>query len=88
MVGQRDRITLAASGDLAAGAAAARRLPSVEDATAREDGLDLLLSDARTVLPRVLETVADAGVEVRSVEVVEPDLEAVFLHLTGKALRD
>ena len=24
----------------------------------------------------------------RSVEVDEPDLEAVFLHLTGKALRD
>ena len=23
-----------------------------------------------------------------SVEVIEPDLEAVFLHLTGKALRD
>ena len=32
---------------------------------------------------------ADAsGVEVSSVEVIEPDLEAVFLHLTGKALRD
>ena len=28
------------------------------------------------------------GVSVTSVEVVEPDLEAVFLHLTGKALRD
>jgi hypothetical protein len=28
------------------------------------------------------------GVAVTSVEVVEPDLEAVFLHLTGKALRD
>jgi hypothetical protein len=25
---------------------------------------------------------------VTSVELVEPDLEAVFLHLTGKALRD
>jgi ABC-2 type transport system ATP-binding protein len=25
---------------------------------------------------------------VVGVEVVEPDLEAVFLHLTGKALRD
>jgi hypothetical protein len=25
---------------------------------------------------------------VTGVEVVEPDLEAVFLHLTGKALRD
>jgi len=32
--------------------------------------------------------VAAAGAAVRSVEVIEPDLEAVFLHLTGKALRD
>ena len=28
------------------------------------------------------------GAIVRSVEVAEPDLEAVFLHLTGRALRD
>jgi ABC-2 type transport system ATP-binding protein len=28
------------------------------------------------------------GVEVTGVDVSEPDLEAVFLHLTGKALRD
>jgi len=27
-------------------------------------------------------------VSIRSVEVTEPDLEAVFLHLTGRALRD
>jgi ABC-2 type transport system ATP-binding protein len=32
--------------------------------------------------------VAAAGAIVRSVEVAEPDLEAVFLHLTGRALRD
>jgi hypothetical protein len=25
---------------------------------------------------------------VQSVDIEEPDLEAVFLHLTGKALRD
>ena len=25
---------------------------------------------------------------IRGVEVIEPDLEAVFLHLTGRALRD
>jgi hypothetical protein len=29
-----------------------------------------------------------AGVEIQSVEVREPDLEAVFLKLTGRALRD
>ncbi len=40
------------------------------------------------MLPELLRTAADAGVAVSSVEVSEPDLEAVFLHLTGKALRD
>ena len=37
---------------------------------------------------RLLEAAEHAGAEVTSVELVEPDLEAVFLHLTGKALRD
>jgi ABC-2 type transport system ATP-binding protein len=40
------------------------------------------------MLPRLLEVAAGAGAVVNSVEVVEPDLEAAFLHLTGKALRD
>jgi ABC-2 type transport system ATP-binding protein len=31
---------------------------------------------------------AAGGVTIRSVQVTEPDLEAVFLHLTGRALRD
>jgi len=31
---------------------------------------------------------AASGFAVDPVEVDEPDLEAVFLHLTGKALRD
>jgi ABC-2 type transport system ATP-binding protein len=46
------------------------------------------VAQARHQLPTILQTVTDAGVTIRSVEVVEPDLEAVFLHLTGKALRD
>ncbi|NUR83708.1 MAG: hypothetical protein HOY71_06435 [Nonomuraea sp.] len=46
------------------------------------------MRDARQALPRVLAVTAEHGVSVRSVEVREPDLESVFLHLTGKALRD
>ncbi len=42
----------------------------------------------RKALPFVLHLVEEAGIEVQSVEVREPDLEAVFLHLTGRALRD
>jgi ABC-2 type transport system ATP-binding protein len=35
-----------------------------------------------------LTTASSAGVTVHSVEMEEPNLEAVFLHLTGRALRD
>ena len=31
---------------------------------------------------------SSAGAALTGVDVVEPDLEAVFLHLTGRALRD
>ena len=88
LVGGHDKVTLAASGDVRAGAAAASAIPGVRTATAHEGGIDLLVQEARRLLPRLMETVAGAGVQIRSVEVEEPDLEAVFLHLTGKALRD
>lgn len=42
----------------------------------------------RSALRHVLKAIDEAGVEVQSVEVREPDLEAVFLKLTGRALRD
>jgi ABC-2 type transport system ATP-binding protein len=42
----------------------------------------------RKALPDVIQLTQAAGVEVQSVAVQEPDLEAVFLHLTGRALRD
>jgi ABC-2 type transport system ATP-binding protein len=88
LIGQRDRIDLAATGELQAAATAVRESQGVREATVQEGGLTLLVEDARGILPRVLEAVAGAGAMVSSVEIVEPDLEAVFLHLTGRALRD
>jgi ABC-2 type transport system ATP-binding protein len=88
MVGELDRIRLTASGDLGDAARRASRLPGVREATARDGGLDLLVVEARRLLPELLAALSSDGVTIRSVEVVEPDLEAVFLHLTGKALRD
>jgi ABC-2 type transport system ATP-binding protein len=88
LIGQRDRIDLAATGELQAAATAVRESHGVREATVQEGGLTLLVEDARGILPRVLEAVAGAGAIVSSVEIVEPDLEAVFLHLTGRALRD
>ena len=42
----------------------------------------------RKALPEIIQLTERAGVEIQSVEVREPDLEAVFLALTGRALRD
>jgi ABC-2 type transport system ATP-binding protein len=42
----------------------------------------------RRAMPHIIRILNEANVEIASVEVREPDLEAVFLHLTGRALRD
>ncbi len=87
MVGERDRVHLAATGDLESAARVAGALDAVEQATRNGDGLDLVVDDARLHLPAILTYVGEHA-HVTAVEVAEPNLEAVFLHLTGKALRD
>jgi ABC-2 type transport system ATP-binding protein len=42
----------------------------------------------RKALPFILHLVEEIGIPIESVEVREPDLETVFLNLTGRALRD
>ena len=88
LIGQKDRVDLTASGELEAAADALRGLDGVDEATPHEGGIGILVTDARSILPRLLEVVSAAGASVSGVEIVEPDLEAVFLHLTGRALRD
>jgi ABC-2 type transport system ATP-binding protein len=87
-VGQRDRVEMSGKGALARFAAAAKRLKDVYDATVGDGTVQLLVRSGRDLLPKLLEVADRSGAQVSSVDVVEPDLEAVFLHLTGKALRD
>jgi ABC-2 type transport system ATP-binding protein len=87
-VGGRDRITLSADGSLAAFAQACRTLEGIEQVDVTESTVHLLAVDGRLRLAQVLEAATRTGTLVRSVEVDEPDLEAVFLHLTGTALRE
>jgi ABC-2 type transport system ATP-binding protein len=88
LVGERDRVTLASTGDLAKVAVDLLGIAGVRESTSTADAMHLVVEDARTHLPAILERAAASGASVRSVEVTEPDLEAVFLHLTGRALRD
>ena len=84
----RDRIRVAAAGDREALADRLRQLEPVDEVAVSEGAVDVLLRDARRHLPAVIAAATERGIELTSVEVLEPDLEAVFLQLTGKALRD
>ena len=87
-LGEGDQVRLSATGNLAGAADGLAARSWVRQARALDGGIDLVVENARSELPAILTDVAAAGVTVRSVEVTEPDLEAVFLHLTGRALRD
>jgi ABC-2 type transport system ATP-binding protein len=60
----------------------------VEQVTAEDGTVELLVDDSNLALPRLFETATQAGVRITSVDIQEPNLETVFLHLTGRALRD
>jgi ABC-2 type transport system ATP-binding protein len=82
-------IELTIEGDPTQVALALRSLPVASRVSATAEGVvDVLVPDAGTALPAVLAEAARTGATIRSVTVQEPDLEAVFLHLTGKRLRD
>jgi hypothetical protein len=44
--------------------------------------------DPAATIPRLLETLAAAGVATRDLRLERPGLESVFLHLTGRELRE
>lgn len=65
--------------------------PPGEDGEEKANDSGLLIVYAargRKALAQIIHMMAEAGLEINSVQVREPDLEAVFLHLTGRALRD
>ncbi len=88
LVGENERIRVTGSGEVKAAAERAKALPGVADASASGNEISILAPDAGAVLTEVLQTVSKDGMSVDSVLVEKPDLETVFLHLTGKALRD
>jgi ABC-2 type transport system ATP-binding protein len=60
------------------------------DAGAAAEGvtIQVLSRDSGAVIADVVGVLGRAGAHVLSVDVREPNLESVFLHLTGKSLRD
>lgn len=88
LTGGVDTVRLTGSGDTAAAATTLRALPAVERVDADRRTLTLTVHDAPTAVAGIVTGATGAGMSLSDVEISRPDLESVFLHLTGKALRD
>jgi ABC-2 type transport system ATP-binding protein len=44
--------------------------------------------EPQIILSDFIQAVTKTGAKINSVDIVEPNLESVFLHLTGRSLRD
>ena len=88
IVGELDRIDLAINTESARVIEQWQATEGVHEVSAGDGNLTLLVDDSNLILPRLFEAATRSGVRITSVEIQEPNLEAVFLHLTGRALRD
>ncbi len=88
IVGEMDRISVTINAESARVMEAWKAVKGVSQVTANDGTITVLADDSNRVLPRLFETAASNATRITSVAIQEPNLEAVFLHLTGKALRD
>jgi len=88
IVGGVDRITLTINAESARVIEAWKKARGVKNVSAEDGTLTVLADDSNQVLPRLFDAAAANGVRITSVDIQAPNLEVVFLHLTGRALRD
>jgi ABC-2 type transport system ATP-binding protein len=88
IVGEMDRVRLSLGVQLEDDLTSWKAIPGVAGVSVEDGCLFVLTPDGNQLLPALFETALSKGVRITSVEIHEPNLESVFLHLTGRALRD
>lgn|SRR5450759_633770 len=89
-VGENDAMLLhiGEGEDVAALAAALRTLPGVIKADYTGQTITVIVPEAEELLAPAITRANEMGIKIHSVDMQEPNLESVFLALTGRALRD
>ncbi|MBI5945128.1 MAG: ATP-binding cassette domain-containing protein [Chloroflexi bacterium] len=89
-VGQAETLILhiGENDDSEALAVTLKTIQGVQQAEAVDHEVSIVCAEAEDVLAAVVTKANDRGIKIRSIDIREPNLEAVFLHLTGRALRD
>ena len=63
-------------------------IKGIQKADATDHEVSIICLEAEDVLAPVVTKANERGMKIRSIDIKEPNLEAVFLNLTGRALRD
>lgn len=90
MVGQTDTLVLHISqeADPEALAVEVGKLKGVIKADVTDHEISIITSSAEELLAPVVSRANNLNIKIHSIDIREPNLEAVFLHMTGRALRD
>ena len=88
LVGERDRIELGLSEPSDVVLAQWQVIPGATKVVAEDGHITVLAEDSNALLPRLFDVANAHDVRITAVDIQEPNLESVFLHLTGRALRD
>ena len=88
VVGGMDVVDVKVSDVSDAVLAKVRDIDGIRQADRADGSLQVLTPSSGSVLGRLVAALESEGAHVISITVTEPNLESVFLHLTGKSLRD
>ena len=88
LVGEQTRIDLTLSMEAGNVLDEWRAVEGVSQVSAENGQITVLVGDSNEVLPRLFDVTNRLSARITSVDIQEPNLETVFLHLTGRALRD
>lgn len=65
-----------------------QRSPNIKNITYTDELLNIETYQIQDALKEILEVSAQVSAKIRTLQILEPNLETVFLKLTGKSLRD
>ena len=88
LLGERDLLRLTGVFDVAAATAALRTQVDIEVIQADAESMTLAMPKATLRMSELFPLLASAGAQVRETTLTQPNLESLFIKLTGKELRE
>lgn len=88
IIGEQSELEIVLSKQADGIAGKLKQIPLISQVKAEDNLVRLITSQPAEALAQAAQVVAQYKLSLLSINIKEPNLEAVFLHLTGRALRD